>query len=71
MLLCQQYVPNLVLYCLKRNSQTFRGAEMFFFIVQQLLCCKTTKDYKTHLSNRGLLLSKVGAAHIHRAYIVF
>lgn len=56
MLLCQQYVPNLVLYCLKRNSQTFRGAEMFFFIVQQLLCCKKKKPTRTvkHTSpNRG------------------
>lgn len=34
-------------------------------------CCEATKDYKTHLSKRGLLLSKAGTAHGHRAYVIF
>lgn len=53
MLLCQQYVPNLVLYCLKRNSPTFRGAEMFFFTVQPFPCRWPVEDHKAHLSDEG------------------
>lgn len=54
MLLCQQYVPNLVLYCLKRNSQTFGGAEMVFLHCPAVpLLQKATRIVKHTSPSRG------------------